>query len=57
VLSEHIEGIVNLDPKLDYTCVSEQYASAFQKGYVLLVAKLATMPVVIPRTTLAHGGR
>lgn len=29
----------------------------FPEGYILLVAKLATIPVVIPRMTLAHGGK
>jgi hypothetical protein len=56
VLSEHIERIINLDPELDCKTISIDRLTLANDQNVLLVAKLATIPVVIPRTTLAHGG-
>lgn len=54
VLSEHVEGIVNADPELDCELL-ENASNRNMTSNVLLVAKLATIPVVIPRTTDAQG--
>jgi hypothetical protein len=55
VLSEHIEGIVNLDPELDCKMVSIIKTESRRWKNLLFVLKLQIIPVAMPRTTLAQG--
>lgn len=57
VLGEDVHAVVDADPVLDCgLCVSNSPKAHDKKEGLLLVEKLATTPVTMPRTTAPHGG-
>ena len=56
MLGEDVEGVVDFDPELDWGGLVGG-ARVGGTGDLLFVAKLATMPVVMPRMTLPQGVR